>query len=442
MNRPTMTKPGEMATVRRTRFSRPPVAGSAFVITVVEGPDAGLVTSLDATGPTRALLGQSPVCTIRLTDREVSRRHAALTVTDTKLVVLDLGSTNGTTVNGVLIKEAALQGGEAIRIGASVLSVKRGEARAADLGQTTSFGRIIGESPAMKRLYPALSQLAGSDRPVLVEGEAGTGKELVAEELHRASGRTDGPFITLESSTIPVAELAQRLFGPGGLLEQARGGVLFIDEIGNLPRDVQATLRETIGKVRDVRIVAATRRDLDRDVAQGRFDDDLFFLLAAGRIELPALRERDGDVPILARHFWQELAPSVGRPLDPAGASDAALRSNAEVGLPEDFLPRFEHYPWPGNVRELRSAVLARMTMGELGPTYRSDEAKQQGLDFLSAVIEEDLPFPTARERVVSEFERRYVERVLARHNGNVTQAARASGVAHRYFQLVKARLK
>lgn len=426
MSAQTMTKPGEMATVRRTRFSRPPTAGSAFVITVVEGPDAGLVTSLDATGPTRALLGQSPVCTIRLTDREVSRRHAALSVTDTKLVVLDLGSTNGTTVNGVLIKEAALQGGEAIRIGSSVLSVKRGEARAADLGQTASFGRVIGESAAMKRLYPALSQLAGSDRPALLEGEAGTGKELVAEELHRASGRTDGPFITLESSTIPIAELSSRLFGAGGLFEQARGGVLFIDEIGDLSRDVQATLRETLGKVRDVRVVAATRRDLDRDVAQGRFDDDLFFLLAAGRIELPPLRDREGDVSLLARHFWQELAPSTG----------------ATTDLPEDFLPRFEHYPWPGNVRELRSAVLARMTMGELGPTYRSDEAKQQGLDFLSAVIEEDLPFPTARERVVSEFERRYVERVLARHNGNVTQAARASGVAHRYFQLVKARLK
>lgn len=426
MNGPTMTKPGEMATIRRTRFSRPEAAGSAFVITVVEGPDAGLVTSLDASGPTRALLGQSPVCTIRLSDREVSRRHAALTVADTKLVVLDLGSTNGTTVNGVLIKEATLQGGEAIRIGSSVLSVRRGEARAADLGQTISFGRVVGESPAMKRLYPALSQLAGSDRPALLEGEAGTGKELVAEELHRASGRAEGPFITLESSTIPVAELNDRLFGAGGLFEQARGGVLFIDEIGNLPREVQSTLRETMSKVRDVRIIAATRRDLDRDVAQGRFDDDLFFLLAAGRIELPSLRDREGDVPVLARHFWVELAPSAG----------------AAGELPEDFLPRFEHYPWPGNVRELRSAVLARMTMGELGPTYRSDEAKQQGLDFLSAVIEEDLPFPTARERVVSEFERRYVERVLARHNGNVTQAARASGVAHRYFQLVKARLK
>lgn len=421
-----MSKPGEMATIRRTRFSRPPTAGSAFVITVVEGPDAGLVVSLDATGPTRALLGQSPVCTIRLTDREVSRRHAALTVQDTKLVVLDLGSTNGTTVNGVLVKEAALQGGEAIRIGSSVLSVRRGEARAADLGQTTSFGRVIGESAAMKRIYPALSQLASSDRPALLEGEAGAGKELVAEEIHRASGRAEAPFITLESSTIAQNEVNQALFGPGGLFEQARGGVLFIDEIGNLPRDTQATLREKMQQVRDTRIIAATRRDLDRDVQQGRFDDDLFFLLAAGRIEIPALRDREGDVPLLARHFWTELAPSAG--------------GTAE--MPEDFLPRFEHYPWPGNVRELRSAVLARMTMGELGPTYRSDEAKQQGLDFLSAVIEEDLPFPTARERVVSEFERRYVERVLARHNGNVTQAARASGVAHRYFQLVKARLK
>ena len=278
----------------------------------------------------------------------------------------------------------------------------------------------------MKKLYPVLTSLAATDKPILLEGEAGTGKELVAEELHRASGRTDGPFLSLESSAIAVSELAGQLFGAGGLVEQARGGVLFIDEIGNLPRDVQATLRETMAKVRDIRVVAATKRDLDRDVAQGRFDDDLFFLLAAGLIEMPALRDRDGDVQMLARNFWTELAPTSG--------------GNDE--LPEDFLPRFEHYPWPGNVRELRSAVLARMTMGELGPTYRSDEAKQQGLDFLSAVIEEDLPFPTARERVVGEFERRYVERVLARHAGNVTQAARASGVAHRYFQLVKARLK
>ena len=430
-----VSKPGEIATIRRTRFARPQAAaGTAYVITVVEGPDAGLVASIDASGPTRALLGQSPVCTIRLTDREVSRRHAALTVTDNHLVVLDLGSTNGTTVNGVLVKEATLIGGEAIRVGSSVLSVRRGEARIAQLVQQRSFGRAVGESPAMRRLYPSLAQLAATDRPVLIEGEAGTGKELIAEEIHRASGRADGPFVTLESSALPTAEIGGHLFGTStatGLLAQARGGVLFIDEIGNLTPDVQRRLRDVLTTLRDVRIIAATRRDLDRDVAEGKFSDDLFFVLAAGRIDLPPLRDREGDVAVLARHFWAELH---------TGSSNDVTIVAPE--LPEDFLPRFEHYPWPGNVRELRSAVIARMTLGELGPAYRTDEAKEQGLDFLSTVIEADLPFPTARERVVSEFERRYVERVLARHGGNVTQAARASGVAHRYFQLVKARLK
>jgi transcriptional regulator with GAF, ATPase, and Fis domain len=188
---------------------------------------------------------------------------------------------------------------------------------------------------------------------------------------------------------------------------------------------VQAKLREVLGAGSDIRIIAGTRRDLDRDVASGRFADDLFFLLAGGRVELPPVRERDGDVALLAKLLWNELA-----------------ESEADVALPEDFLPRFEHYPWPGNVRELKAAVVARKTLGELGQAYRSEEAKDNGLDFLSAVIEDDLPFPSARERVVKEFERRYVERVLARHGGSVTKAARASGVAHRYFQLIRARLK
>lgn len=423
-----VTKPGEIVTIRRARFTRPEPQGTVFVLTVVEGPDAGQVVTLDASGPTRALIGQSPVCAIRLTDREVSRRHAALSVNDTHLVVLDLGSTNGTTVNGVYVKEATLHGGEAIRIGASVLSVRRSEGRLPELVQANSFGRLLGESRAMRRLYPVLAQLASADRPALLEGEAGTGKELVAEELHRASGRADGPFVTLEASTLPPDAIDDRFFSEGdaNILSQARGGVLFIDEIANLSRAAQVKLREIITTIRDVRIIAATRRDLDRDVAEGKFDDSLFFALAAGRVELPPLREREGDVAILARQFWSELAAGAG----------------ASPELPEDFLPRFQHYPWPGNVREVRSTVLARMTLGELGPAYRSQEAKQRGLDFLATVIEEDLPFPTARERVVSEFERRYVERVLARHGGNVTQAARASGVAHRYFQLVKARLK
>ncbi len=418
-----------MATVRRDRFVRPKPNGAAtttFVLAVVEGPDTGLVVTLDASGP-RALLGQSPVCSLRLTDHEVSRRHASLAVTAPHLQLIDLGSTNGTTVNGVVVKEASLHGGEAIRVGRTVMQVRREAPRFVELAQAASFGRVVGESTAMRKLFPVLARLAASDMPVLLEGEAGTGKELVAEELHLAGKRKDAPFVTLDASSLPTQELAARLFGaPGevGLLEQAKGGVLFVNEVGNLPRDLQARLREVITSGADVRIVAGTRRDLDRDVQSGRFAEDLFFALAAGRVELPPLREREGDVALLARHFWKELA------------------NESEAALPEDFLPRFEHYPWPGNVRELKSAIVARNTLGELGQAYRSEESKDSGLDFMSAVIEDDLPFPTARERVVKEFERRYVERVLARHGGSVTKAARASGVAHRYFQLIRARLK
>jgi DNA-binding NtrC family response regulator len=410
----------DAVTVRRERFTRTPTA-TAFVITVVDGPDAGQVVTIDATGPSRALIGNSPVCTLKLTDREVSRRHAALSVSGNTLQLLDLGSTNGTTVNGVIVREVGLIGGEAIRVGQTVISVKRAEARASQVNEAQSFGKVLGSSLAMRRLYPALAQLVASDRAALIEGEAGTGKEMIAEEIHRSSRGAESPFVTLEAQNLPAVSIGQKLLE---LVEQARGGMLFIDEVGALPHDAQAMLRGIIATRPDVRIVCATRRDLDRDVQNGRFDDDLFFVLAAGRVELPPLRERDGDVAHLAKAFWKEL-----------GGEKAGE-------LPEDFLPRFEHYPWPGNVRELKSAVLARMTLGELGATYRSSEAKEAGLDFLSSVIEEDLPFPAARERVVGEFERRYVERVLARHNGNVTQAARASGVAHRYFQLVRARIR
>ena len=422
--------PGADPTVRRQRLTRPDETSTAYHLSVLEGPDAGLSVTLDGSSPTRALLGTSPVCTVRLTDPEVSRRHAALAVTVDHVQIVDLGSTNGTTVNGVVIKEASLYGGEVIRIGRSVVSLQRGEERPANVVQSTSFGRIVGESIAMRRLYPVLEKLAGLERPVLLEGETGTGKELVAEELHRASKRAEAPFIVLESSAIPTDQLVGSLFGTPeepGLVEKAKGGVLFIDEIGDLPRHAQKKLRDLITSGSDVRLIAATRHDLDKNVTAGRFDEALFFELASGRVELPPLRDRQGDVTVLARHFWKELATST---------------PNASPELPIDLLPRFEQYPWPGNVRELRSVVVQRATFGELSKTYLSDKARDQGLDFMSAVIQDDLPFPTARDRVVTEFERRYVERVLARHGGNVTAAARASGVAHRYFQLVRARVR
>lgn len=422
--------PGMGPTARRARIAPPDETDATYVLSVVEGPDAGMSIVLDASSPTRALLGTSPVCTVRLTDPEISRRHAALAITATHVQFIDLGSTNGTTINGVTVKEVSLHGGEAIRMGGSVLTIQRGAAKPWDFGDATSWGRIVGESLAMRRLYPTFDKLAATDRLVLIEGEAGTGKELLAEEIHRASKRADAPFVVLESSAIPSEQIAARLFGSAeepGLIESARGGDLFVDEIGDLPRHAQKRLRDVLASSSDVRLIAATRRDLDRDVTAGRFDDVFFFELASGRVELPPLRDRKGDLPVLARHFWKELAPSF---------------EGAPEELPVDLLPRFEHWPWPGNVRELRSVVMQRAQFGELSKTYLSDRASEQGLDLVSAVIQEGLPFPAARDRVVWEFERRYVEAVLAKHGGNVGAAARASGVAHRYFQLVRARVR
>lgn len=420
--------PGTGPTVRRAAVSMPDETDATYVLMVVEGPDAGKTFTLDASSPTRALVGTSPVCTVRLVDPQISRRHAALAITATHVQFIDLGSTNGTTINGVTVKEVSLHGGEAIRMGDSVLTLQRGAARASDFSQQKAFGRIVGESLAMRRLYPVFERLAAADKLVLIEGEAGTGKELLAEEIHRAGKRAEAPFIVLESSAIPAEQIASRLFGSAeepGLIDSARGGVLFVDEIGDLPRHAQKRLRDFVAQSADVRLIGATRRDLDRDVTAGRFDDAFFFELATGRVELPPLRDRRGDVAVLAKHFWKEVAPE-GSPQE----------------LPVDLLPRFEHYPWPGNVRELRSVVTQRATFGELSKTYLSDRASQQGLDLVTAVIQEGLPFPAARDRVVWDFERRYVEAVLAKHNGNVGAAARASGVAHRYFQLVRARVR
>lgn len=428
-----MTKPGELGTTRRPKLELPPGSPSPFVLTVVEGPDAGLVHTVDPAGASRVLVGKSPACMLHLNDPEVSRRHASLQIQGAHLQVLDLGSTNGTTVNGVLVKEVYLLGGEAIRMGQTVLSVKRESPKYVAMGQDTSFGRVIGESRAMRKLYPALKKLAATDRPVLLEGEPGTGKELLAEEIHRASPRAAGPFLTLSASQLPTSEIEETLLGESGLLAQAKGGTLFVDEVGHLPLEVQKKLHKSVvgskseldpaARATTVRLVCATHSILDSEAFQESFDQTFFFELVPGRIELPPLRERDGDVPKLAKHFWKEIAAS-------------------DEPLPEDFLPRFEHYSWPGNVRELASAVAQRHLQGELGTAFKADVPAVKNADYITQVTDQDLPFPRARELVVYEFEKRYVEKVLARHGGSVAKAAVASGVAHRYFQLIRARLK
>jgi DNA-binding NtrC family response regulator len=441
---------GQATAVSAADVVRPPGWVRGFVVRVMAGPDAGKQFAVDASSAGRVLVGQGPACAVHLDDRTVSRRHAALELVDGGLRVTDLGSTNGTYVEGVRVFDAALVGGETLRVGDTVLRVEAGEAQQEAAPQQTRFGAFVGGSDEIRRLYPTIARIAASDIPVVIEGETGTGKEVLAEALHDEGPRASGPFVVLDCTTVAPSLVESALFGhergaftgataaAAGLFEQADGGTLFIDEIGDLDVALQAKLLRAIerSEVRriggkqwarvDVRIIAATRRDLDREVQAGRFRDDLFFRLAVARIELPPLRRRRKDIALLAAHIWQALG---GAPQELTG----------------DLLRRLEDYDWPGNVRELRNAIAQRIALGDLAPP-RSQAPRSApaagSADPIQAVIDQGLPFPIARDRVLELFEERYVARVLERHGGNVTHAARASGIGRRYFQTIRGRSK
>jgi two-component system, NtrC family, response regulator HydG len=432
---------------------------SAFVIQVMEGPDAGHGIAVDPRSP-RVLAGSSPACDLRLSDPLVSRRHAAFEVVGGRLRLTDLESTNGTHTQGIRILDVLLHGGERIRLGDTTLLVRAisptGEGRRAPVAAAHGFGRMVGASPEMQRLYPLCERLSQSDVPLVIEGETGTGKELLAEALHEASARSQGPFVVFDCTAVPQNLVESELFGHErgaftgavatrrGVFEQAHGGTLLIDEVGDLELGMQSRLLRAIerSEVRhvggdrwikvDVRVIAATRRDLDREIEAGRFRDDLFFRLAVARIELPPLRRRAGDIATLAKHFWRAL-----------GGGDAPLAY--------DLMARFEAYDWPGNVRELRNAIARRLALGDLAPPGpgmsdpvetedRHGEAAPQ--DPIEQVLALDLPLPRAREKIVAEFERRYIARVLAKHGGSAARAAAASGIARRYFNLLRAKTR
>jgi DNA-binding NtrC family response regulator len=399
-----------------------------FVVTVVEGPESGASVTLDPASPARALVGTGATCTLRLSGTEISRRHASMRPEGRALVIADLGSTNGTHVNGVSVREASLSGGEVIRLGRTVLTVARGSPLYVALSEERGFGRLLGTSRAMRRLYPILHRVAASDHPLLLEGEAGVGKELCAEEIHAHSARASRPFLVLSCQTLSARAIEERLFGEDGWLATPSGGTVYIDEVAALPVLLQRRLAVMLarGEPSGVRLLFGTRRNLDQDVADGSFREELLERLAPVRIELPPLRDRAGDVPLLANAFWSTIAAA-----DPSAAS---------TPLPPDFLARFHRYRWPGNIRELSAAVFARYNMGELA-RFRPADVGPGERDYLRAVVDRELPLPEARQLVVDELERRYIDHMLARH-GNSRDAARASGVGLRYFQLLRARLE
>ena len=322
------------------------------------------------------------------------------------------------------------------------------------LRKEDSFGTFLGRSKAVTRLYPLCRKLARTEVPLVIEGETGTGKEALAEAIHRAGPRADKPFVVFDCTAVPPSLLEAALFGHergaftgadaarAGIVEEAHGGTLLIDEIGDLDLGLQSRLLRAIQKsevrriggskwVRvDVRVIAATRRDLEAEVAAGRFRDDLFFRLAVARMELPPLRERPDDIEPLARRFWE-------------------VRTGDPASFPEGELPRLRAHAWPGNVRELENTISRLAALGELasgaseGLFMRRSSAPpaKPSADFLDDVVLRGLSLSDARDIVVAEFERRYITNLDATL-GDERARMSASGVSDRYLRTLRLRAR
>ncbi|MEZ4369111.1 MAG: sigma 54-interacting transcriptional regulator [Kofleriaceae bacterium] len=402
-----------------------------FEVRGVDGPAAG--TEWRSTGTTCAI-GSHESNDVVLADTAASRFHCELRLERGVVRVHDLDSTNGTLLDGVPVTIGIVRDGSNLQIGRSTLRFTLGgDSYRVPASSRTQFGSLVGSSWAMRACFATLERVAPSDATVLLEGESGTGKEGTARALHDESPRKDGPFIVIDCGAIPGQLLESELFGHErgaftgahdrriGAYEAAHGGTIFLDEIGELPTELQPKLLRVLEQreVRrvgattpikiDVRIVAATNRDLRAEVNAGRFRADLYFRLAVVKVGMPPLRARPDDLPLLVDHIV------AGLDLPPAQA--ARLRDPV-------FVASLGRGAWPGNVRELRNYLERCAVLDTLGPTAPGDLAEPG----------EPQPYQQARDHVLAEFERRYVEQLLAVHGGNVSAAARTSGIDRTYF--------
>ena len=418
------------------------LAVRGFTLEVVEGAPPAAVRSSGG----QCAIGSHPLNGLVVDDPTVSRFHCELIGDARGVRVRDLGSKNGTILDGVRVHDAEPKDGSLVRLGRAVVRIGlTAEPQALRLSTKARFGGLVGESTALRACFALLERAAATTATVLIDGETGTGKGAMAEAIHGESARRDKPFVIVDCGAMSPTLLDSELFGHEkgaftgaertriGAFEEADGGTLFLDEIGELPLDLQPKLLRVLEnrEVRrlgqnsrrpvDFRLIAATNRDLRGEVNAGRFRSDLYYRLAVVKLTAPPLRSRPEDLPALCHAILTSLG---------ATAAEVAAMTSPAV------LARLAGSAWPGNVRELRNYLERSLVLegpAPLAPLAVGDRPTG-GL-----AIDARLPYAEARRRMLDEFERGYAEAVLAAHGGKVAVAARAAGIArYSFYRLLR----
>ncbi len=379
-------------------------------------------------GTEKKIVGRNEACDLVLDDRKVSAVHLEVVATDRGVLVRDLGSRNGTFLGETRIGEVYLVAPVVLKLGDSSLEFVPSLPGHVDVPEVAQFGPLVGVSAAMGAVFERCRLAAPTDLTVLVQGEAGTGKEAVAEAIHRAGPRADRPFIAVDCTSASAGHAEGALFESGASpsevspLVEAEGGTLFLDEVGELPLDAQlrllralsdARLKPGEGAVRSpsVRVIAASRRNLVRGVNEGTFRSDLYFRIAQLRIDVPPLRERLEDVPVLVRALIGELADS-----------------SAYERVTNASLERLMRHDWPGNVRELRNLVAVALALTVEGPIDLAQHFSPLALAGESTLTR-GRTFQDAKREVLARFEREYFTVLHAECAGNVSQIGRRAAM-------------
>ncbi len=430
-----------------------------YALRVEAGPDQGL---FQAFTQRRITLGASPDNALVINDPAVSRFHARIEVDAYGYHLRDHGSKNGLWVGGLRVADIFLEEGSVFRVGGTTLRFELlDEEVDIHFSGRRAFGGLFGTSMEMRQIFGLLERVSPTDATVLIEGESGTGKELAARAIHEHSKRKGGPFVVFDCSAVPRDLIESELFGHvrgaftgattdrKGAFEQAHGGTLFLDELGELELDLQPKLlrvleqREVkpVGAVQnrkvDVRIVAATNRNLLHEVRAGNFREDLYYRFEIVKVRLPPLRERKEDITMLVERFLESFGERNGR---------------QGLNIAWSTMEKLQRHAWPGNVRELknfveRAALLAdsdrletrylNIPQAALNP--EPEPEAPAGDDLLR--FDGDLPFKDAKNRLVETFETRYWMRLLRKTDGNVSKAARIAGVHRKSVEYILKKL-